>query len=106
MTEVNLTDQNFEAEVLKAEQPVLVDFFAVWCGPCQIQAPIIEELAKEYQGKVKVLSLDVDQSPKIAGDYQIFSIPTLVLFKDGKEVERLTGLQQKVVLKEKLDKLI
>ena len=106
MSELNLTDQNFETEVVKSTQPVLVDFFATWCGPCQMQAPIIEELAEEYKGKVKVGVLDVDQAQTTASQFQVSSIPTLILFKEGKEVERLMGLQQKPNLKEKLDNLI
>jgi thioredoxin 1 len=102
---MELNDQNFEQEVLKSAQPVLVDFFAEWCGPCKMQAPIIEELAEEYQGKAKILSLDVDKSQQTAGQYQVMSIPTLIFFKNGKEVERLMGLQQKEVLKEKLNSL-
>jgi len=102
---MELNDQNFTQEVLKSGQPVLVDFFAEWCGPCKMQAPIIEELAEEYQGKAKILSLDVDKSQQTAGQYQVMSIPTLIFFKNGKEVERLMGLQQKEVLKEKLNSL-
>ena len=104
--EVKLVDQNFDQEVLKAVKPVLVDFFATWCGPCQLQTPIIDDLAKEYQGKIKFGILDVDKNTITASQYQIFSIPTLIIFKQGQIVERLTGLQQKQVLKEKLDKLI
>ncbi|MBU1037142.1 thioredoxin [Patescibacteria group bacterium] len=103
MAEVNLTDQNFEKEVLKSDKLVLVDFFAIWCGPCQIQSPIIEELAKEYKDKVKIVVMDVDESSATAGKLQISSIPTLIIFNKGKEAERLMGLQQKPVLKEKLD---
>ncbi|HAH04553.1 MAG: lpbca thioredoxin [Parcubacteria group bacterium GW2011_GWA2_43_17] len=106
MSEVNFSDQNFEAEVLKSSTPVLVDFFATWCGPCQMQAPIIDELADEYKGKVKIGSLDVDQSQKTAGQFQVSSIPTLIMFKDGQEVERFLGLQAKSVLKDKLDSLV
>ena len=103
---MDLTDQNFEKEVLKKDLPVLVDFFAQWCGPCKMQAPIIEELEKEYKGKVKVFELDVDENPKTAGQYQVMSIPTIALFKDGQVLERLGGLQQKNILKDKLDKLL
>jgi len=101
-----LTDQNFEKEVLKSDLPVLVDFFAEWCGPCKMQAPIIEELEKEYKNKVKVFALDVDANPQTAGQYQVMSIPTIALFKNGQATERLSGLQQKNILKDKLDKLI
>ena len=106
MSEANFTDENFEAEVLKSSQPVLVDFFATWCGPCQMQGPIIEELAEEYKDKAKVGVLDIDQAQKTATQFQVSSVPTLIIFKDGQEVERFMGLQQKPVLKEKLDSLI
>ncbi len=106
MSETTLSDKNFEQEVLKSPQPVLVDFFAEWCGPCKIQAPIIEELAEEYKDQIKVGVLDIDQSQEAANKYQVTSIPTLVIFNKGQEVERFMGLQQKGVLKEKLDKLI
>ena len=106
MSEANFTDENFEAEVLKSSQPVLVDFFPTWCGPCQMQGPIIEELAEEYKDKAKVGVLDIDQAQKTATQFQVSSVPTLIIFKDGQEVERFMGLQQKPVLKEKLDSLI
>jgi len=102
---MELTDQNFDQEVLKSQSPVLVDFFAEWCGPCKVQAPIVEELEKEYQGKAKVFQIDVDSNPQTAGQYQIMSIPTLAIFNNGQMTEKLTGLQKKTVLKEKLDKL-
>lgn len=103
---MKLNDNNFQEEVLKAVQPVLVDFYATWCGPCQMQAPIIDELEKEYAGKVKVCIVDVDQAQKIAEQYHVSSIPTLIIFKNGQIAERLMSLQQKGVLKEKLDNLI
>jgi len=105
MSEVKLVDQNFDQEVLKSDKPVLVDFYATWCGPCQLQTPIIEDLAKEFQSKVKFGILDVDENSNTASQYQIFSIPTLIIFHHGQIVERLTGLQQKQILKEKLEKL-
>jgi len=103
---MELNEQNFSQEVLKSSQPALVDFFAEWCGPCKMQAPIIDELAKEYEGRIKVFKLDVDKSQKTAEEYQVMSIPTIVLFKGGQEVERLMGLQQKKVLNEKLENLL
>jgi len=107
MSEVTLTDENFEEEVIKSKIPVLVDFWAPWCGPCKMQGPILEELAKEYEGKdVKIAKLNVDQASKSAGQYQIMSIPTLIIFKDGKPVEQMLGIQDKKTLTEKLDKLI
>lgn len=85
------TDGNFDAEVLKSEQPTLVDFWAVWCGPCRAIAPVVENLAKEYEGKVKVGKLDVDHNQRVAEQYGIRSIPALLLFKGGKVVDQLVG---------------
>lgn len=98
--EITLTTQNFDAEVLKSEKPVLVDFWATWCGPCMRQAPIVEDLAAEgyFVGKV-----DVDQQPDLAGQYGVMSIPTLIVFKGGKEVHRVVGLTAKNDLKRLLD---
>jgi thioredoxin 1 len=92
---IELTDQNFENEVLRADLPVLVDFWAPWCRPCLIAGPVIEELAKEYEGKIKVGKLNVDENPKIAQKYGILSIPTVVIFKEGKEVKRQVGFPGK-----------
>ena len=90
-----LTDSNFETEVLKSELPVLADFFATWCGPCQMLGPIIEELATELAGKVKVVKIDVDQASQTAEKYQIMSVPTLILFKDGQVVKQMAGFRGK-----------
>lgn len=90
-----VTEDTFEQEVLKADLPVLVDFSAVWCGPCKMLDPLVQQLAVEWQGKVKVLKLDVDESPTLAMDFQVMGVPTLMLFKDGKPVERVTGYQPK-----------
>ena len=87
MSEINLTNQNFEEKVLKSEIPVLVDFFATWCGPCKMLAPVIAELAEKYEGKVKVGKVNVDEENELAMKYQISSIPTLVLFKEGKIIK-------------------
>ena len=84
MAVVKLTTDNFEQEVLQAQQPVLVDFYADWCGPCNAMAPVIEELAKELEGKVKVGKINVDENPDIAVEYNVMSIPTLIVFKNGK----------------------
>lgn len=96
------TDANFEEEVLKSGQPVLVDFWATWCGPCQAMSPIIEELAEEVKATAKVGKLDVDENPKRASEYGIMSIPSLKIFKEGKVVKEFMGLQQKEVLKDAL----
>ena len=95
MHEINLTNQNFEEEVLKSNLPVLVDFFATWCGPCKMIAPIIVEIAERYEGKVKVGKVNVDDENELAMKYQISSIPTLVLFKDGKVANTKIGLCSK-----------
>lgn len=100
--EVELTDQNFEQEVLKADLPVLVDFWAPWCGPCQIMGPIVEELAKAVEGKAKVGKLNVDEHPVTAQTYGIMSIPSLKIFKGGKVVKEFVGVQNADVLKETL----
>ncbi len=92
---VHFTDANFQSEVLDSDQPVLVDFWAAWCGPCRAVGPTIEELAKQYDGTVKVGKLDVDESPQAASDFGIISIPAVVLFKDGKVIETLLGVQPK-----------
>ena len=101
-----ITDDTFDAEVLKAEVPTLVDFWAVWCGPCQMVAPIIDELAVEYKDKVKVMKLNTDENPEIAGKYQVMSIPTILIFKNGQPVERLVGAMPKRKFKEVLDSLL
>lgn len=101
-----VTDQNFADEVLKSKAPVLVDFFAEWCGPCKMIAPLVEELAKEYEGKAKIVKLDVDASMDSAQTYGVMSIPTLIFFKDGKEVDRSVGAMSKDAMAEKLNSLI
>ena len=99
---MEVTDNTFEQEVLQAQQPVLVDFWAVWCGPCQAIAPIVEELAGDYEGKLKVMKLDVDNNPRTAVAYGVQSIPTLLVFKDGKPAERIVGAVPKKVIVDKL----
>ena len=93
--EYTFTTDNFETEVLNAEKPVLVDFWATWCGPCKMLAPTVSEIADEYEGKVKVCKLDVDQAMDIAMSYGVASIPTLILFKDGEIVKKSVGVVSK-----------
>jgi thioredoxin 1 len=99
MQPIQVSDQNFKAEVLESATPVLVDFWAIWCGPCKMIAPIVEELAKEYNGKLKVAKMDVDANPKTAMD---FGIPTLLVFKGGTVVEQIIGAVPKRHLQDKL----
>lgn len=101
-----LADKDFESEVLKSAQPVLVDFWAPWCGPCRAVAPIIEELAKENAGSIKVAKINIDDNPNTAAAYGVSSIPTLMFFKDGEVAERLVGLQPKKRLQEAIDQVL
>ena len=103
---IALTDDNFSREVLSADTPVLVDFWAAWCGPCRMVAPIVEELAREYAGKAKICKLDVDDAQKTAGEYGIRSIPTMLIFKDGKVADQVIGAVPKTQITEKLDATI
>ena len=100
---IALTDENFSDEVLSADLPVLVDFWATWCGPCRMIAPIVEELSSEYEGKAKVCKLDVDTAQKTAAEFGIRSIPTLLIFKEGKVADQLTGAVPKQQITEMLD---
>lgn len=97
-----VTDDTFEQEVLKSDIPVVVDFWAIWCGPCRMIAPVVEELAEQYDGKVKFAKVDVDDQQKYAGQFGIRSIPTLLIFKDGKVVDQIIG----AVPKGELDKKV
>ncbi len=101
--ELKFTDENFETEVLKSELPVLVDFYADWCGPCKMMAPVIEELASEYAGTVKVGKLNVDEAPAISSKYRVMSIPTLLFVKNGEVVDNITGAVPKAKVVEKLN---
>jgi thioredoxin 1 len=104
MNLVEVTDANFQNEVLKSDKPVLLDFWAEWCGPCKMIAPVVEELAKEYDGKLKVGKVDVDSNQQTSMQYGIRSIPTLLIFKGGKVVDQLIGAVPKKMLAEKVAK--
>jgi thioredoxin 1 len=103
---LTVTDTNFKQEVLDSDVPVLVDFWASWCSPCKMIAPIVEELASEYEGRVKVAKVDVDANPITPGMFGIMSIPTLMVFRGGKAEERIVGYQPKQSLKAKLDAVL
>ena len=92
---VEVSDQNFEEEILRSDKPVIVDFWAEWCAPCKQIAPILKDLAEEYGDRVKVVKMDIDANPKTPGEYRILAIPTILSFKDGKVVEQLQGARPK-----------
>lgn len=100
---LHLQDNNFKNEVLEANEPVLVDFWAAWCGPCKMIAPVIEELAEDYKGKVKICKINVDENAKTAQDYSVMSIPTMIIYKNGQEIERLVGFMSKAEIAQKLE---
>jgi thioredoxin 1 len=103
---VEIEEAKFSESVLKAKIPVLVDFWAPWCGPCRMVAPVVDELASEYDGKVSFFKVNVDNSPRIASQYGVMSIPTLILFKDGQPVSNIVGFRPKDELKKSLEKAL
>lgn len=105
MLEVNLTKQNFKEEVLNSKIPVVVDFWATWCGPCKMLGPVIEQIAEEYKDKIKVCKVNIDNEQELAMEYQIMSIPTLVFFKDGKIAKTSVGFVSKSQLEEMINNL-
>src|SRR5262249_3192574 len=105
MSEIEVTDQNFDQEVLKSNQPVLVDFWAPWCGPCRMLSPMVSELAQEYSGRAKICKMNTDDNPNVATKYQISAIPALLFFKNGNLAEQLTGVRPKPEIKTVLERL-
>jgi thioredoxin 1 len=103
---LKVDEGSWDTEVIRSPGLVMVDFWAVWCGPCQMVAPVVDELATEYAGKLKVMKLNTDENPEIAGRYQVMSIPTILFFKDGKAVEKLVGARPKRQFKEVIDSLL
>ncbi len=104
--EINLNDENFKKEVLEADIPVVVDFWAPWCGPCMMLLPLIAKLADDYQGRMKVCKMNIDEGKSSAAEYGVMSIPTLIVFKDGKVVDKIVGVLPKVKLEEKLEAIL
>ena len=102
MIEINLSKENFEEEVLKSEKPVLVDFWATWCGPCKMLAPVVAEIAEEQKDKIKVGKVNIDEQNELAAKYRITSIPTLILFKSGEPVKTVVGFQ----IKSEIEKMV
>ena len=103
---IEVTDANFEEVVLKSDKPVIVDFWAVWCGPCRMVGPIIEEMSTEYDGKAVMVKMDVDSNPATPGQFGIRNIPTMLFFKNGEQVDKQVGAVPKKVLAKKLDALL
>ncbi|MEB3232075.1 MAG: thioredoxin [Leptolyngbyaceae bacterium] len=101
-----VNDANFDTEVLKSELPVLVDFWAPWCGPCRMVAPVVEEMATQYDGRVKVVKVNTDENPMVANNYGIRSIPTLIIFKDGQRVDMVVGAVPKTTLSQTLEQYL
>lgn len=104
MAEITLTESNFDVEVLNSNLPIMVDFWAVWCGPCKVLSPIVDEIAKEYEGKIKVGKVNVDENNALAARYGVMSIPTLKFFKNGKLVGELIGAAPKATVEAELKK--
>lgn len=103
---IEITDTNFDQEVLKSDVPVLIDFWAVWCGPCRVVAPVVEEIASEYDGKLKVGKLDVDNNPQVAIKYGIRSIPTLLIFNNGVVSDQMIGALPKAQIVNRVEKVV
>jgi thioredoxin 1 len=103
---VNVTDASFESDVLKSAQPVLIDFWAPWCGPCRAIAPVVEQMANEYDGKLKIVKVNIDENPRVPTQYDVRSIPTLLMFKDGKVVGQIVGAVPRPKIEELVRKVL
>jgi thioredoxin 1 len=101
-----VNDKNFDDEVLRSPVPVMVDFYATWCGPCKQLAPVIEQLAKDYAGKIKAVKLDIDEAPGVASSHGIMAVPTVILFKGGAEMTKFTGFRARPVIEAEIKKLL
>lgn len=101
---VEINEKNFKSEVIESKQPVLVDFWAPWCGPCRMMSPVINELSEKFKGQVKVVKLNTDENQQISHDFRISGIPSLLIFKDGREVERIVGFNPSNILEKRLKK--
>jgi thioredoxin 1 len=106
MSVAHFTDSNFKKDVLESQTPVVVDFWATWCGPCKMIAPVVDELAKEYHGKVKIGKINIDENSQVATNYGVMSIPTLMFFKHGKVMEQVVGALTKQELKRKIEAIL
>ena len=104
--ELKITDSNFEAEVKNSSMPVMVDFYADWCGPCKMMAPVVAQLAESYNGKCKVCKCNTDENPKLASEFRVMSIPTFIFFKDGKAVKTVIGAVSKSELEENIKQVL
>ncbi|MBB3038101.1 thioredoxin [Hoyosella altamirensis] len=106
MSTINVTDSTFTSDVLKSEKPVLVDFWATWCGPCRMVAPVLEEISNEKADTLTIAKLDIDANPSVPRDFQILSIPTMILFKDGEPVKQIVGAKSKAALLKEIEDLL